>query len=606
MDARPAILILTQSAKAPADRLCLELNGELHGFERRCDKADIFLSNPVEHLRSLFLAGRPIIAFCAAGILIRALAPVLTDKRREPPVVAVSEDGKSAVPLLGGHQGANALARRVAQYLEGHAAITTAGDTALGVALDDPPRGWSLANPEDAKSVTARLLGGESIALSGPLGWLKNANLAIDPKAMLRMTATERLKKGSPEELVYHPQTLALGVGCARGCAPDELRSLVLETLKKERLAPVSIGCVVSLDLKADEGAVNALAAELGVPLRLFDAERLQEETPRLKNPSDVVFAEVGCHGVSEAAALVAVGSAGGLIVEKQKTKNATCAIAKAEAPLDASRIGRARGCLSVIGIGPGTDDWRTPEATRLLRDAEEVVGYGLYLDLVEPLIGDKTRHDFPLGKEEERVRFALERAAEGLNVALVSSGDAGIYAMGALVYELLDRPQEARGVSDAAHRIEIINAPGISAFQAASARIGAPFGHDFCTISLSDLLTPWETIERRLEAAAAGDFVVAFYNPVSKRRRSQLARAKDILLKHRSDDTPVVLATNLGREGEHVRIRPLAELSVDEVDMLTVVLVGSSTSRVTARAGGGSWVYTPRGYEKKLEEAAE
>lgn len=606
MDARPAILILSQSTHELAARLCRELDGELHGFDVRCHQADIYFSKTIEHVQSLFSAGRPIIALCASGILIRALAPLLADKRREPPVVAVSDDGRSVVPLLGGHHGANQLARRAAKCLSGHAAITTAGDTALGVALDEPPTGWVLANPQNAKSATARLLDGETVVLSGPLGWLDNANLTNEPKASLRITASERLLQGSSEELVYHPKTLALGVGCARGCALDELRSLVVETLESEGLSRASIGCLVSLDLKADEAAMNALAAEFGVPFRLFDAVRLEEETPRLKNPSDMVFAEVGCHGVSEAAALAAVGPAGQLIVEKQKTQNATCAIAKSDVPLDVSRIGRARGQLSVIGIGPGRDDWRTPEATNLLRDADELVGYGLYLDLVEPLVGDKKRHDFPLGKEEERVRFALERAAEGLNVALVSSGDAGIYAMGALVYELLDRPQEAHGVSDAAHRIEIINAPGISAFQAASARIGAPFGHDFCTISLSDLLTPWETIEQRLDAAASGDFVVAFYNPVSKRRRTQLARAKDILLKHRPGETPVVLATNLGREGEHVRTCSLADLSVDEVDMLTVVLVGASTSRITARAGGGAWVYTPRGYEKKLKDAAE
>jgi cobalt-precorrin 5A hydrolase/precorrin-3B C17-methyltransferase len=180
--------------------------------------------------------------------------------------------------------------------------------------------------------------------------------------------------------------------------------------------------------------------------------------------------------------------------------------------------------------------------------------------------------------------------------VALVCSGDAGIYAMATLAFELLEKG----GLTGAAMRIEIAVAPGISALQAAAARAGAPLGHDFCTISLSDLLTPWPDIVRRVEAAGAGDFVVAFYNPVSKRRRSQLAAAREILLKHRPETTPVVLATNLGRDGEKVRIVTLGELQVDDVDMLTVVLVGSSQTRVVTTGEGRRWVYTPRGYAAK------
>ena len=154
--------------------------------------------------------------------------------------------------------------------------------------------------------------------------------------------------------------------------------------------------------------------------------------------------------------------------------------------------------------------------------------------------------------------------------------------------------------------RIEIIVAPGISAMQAAAARAGAPLGHDFCAISLSDLLTPWETIEARIRAAAEGDFVIAFYNPVSERRRTQLAAAKTILLRHRPSDTPVVLARNLGREGESVTTITLEQLNVDRVDMLTLVLVGASTTRQVT-AGGKTWTYTPRGYEKKRNaDAAE
>ena len=210
------------------------------------------------------------------------------------------------------------------------------------------------------------------------------------------------------------------------------------------------------------------------------------------------------------------------------------------------------------------------------------------------------------MGAEEDRVRFALEEAGKGKNVALISSGDAGIYAMGALVYELLDRDADKGGVSDAAKRVSIANAPGISALQACSAQIGAPLGHDFCAISLSDLLTPWVSIEKRLKAAAEGDFVIAFYNPVSQRRRTQLAAARDILLQHRPADTPVVLGVNLGRPEETLRVTTLEALTVDEVDMLTTVMVGSSNSKKVMRGDGRPFVYTPRGYAKRIDAPKE
>jgi cobalt-precorrin 5A hydrolase/precorrin-3B C17-methyltransferase len=238
---------------------------------------------------------------------------------------------------------------------------------------------------------------------------------------------------------------------------------------------------------------------------------------------------------------------------------------------------------------------------SRLVADAQELVGYGLYIDLLGPLAAGKIRSDFPLGGEEARCRYALEQAGQGKNVALVCSGDAGIYAMGALVFELLDRAPDQMGVSEAARRVDVVCSPGVSALQGAAARAGAPLGHDFCTISLSDLLTPRDDILRRLKAAGEGDFVIAFYNPVSKTRRTLLAEARDILLKHRPEDTPVMLASSLGRPEEHIQYRRLADLQVDEVDMLTVVLVGSSNSRL-AQLGEGPRMFTPRGYARKMD----
>lgn len=589
----PVVLCLNRAGEAVAHRVAHLLSAPVHGREGRVDEAAVFFPNALDHVRMLFLAGTPIIGVCASGILIRAVAPVLADKTAEPPLVSISDDGAVVVPLLGGHRGANRLAAKIADELQATAAVTTAGDVALGVALDEPPLGYRLANPDNAKDVMATLLSGGGATVSGDAPWL--ADLPKGDAVAIACTI-----EPSEADLVFHPQRATLGVGCARNCAPEELAELVRKTMAEANLAAGAIKAIYTLDLKADEPAVHALSRELNLPVRVFDAAMLERETSRLENPSDVVFAEVGTHGVSEAAALAGAGAAATLMAAKQKTKSATCAIALAPDPITELR-GRARGKLSIIGIGPGQHSWRTPEASHLISQAEELVGYGLYIDLLGPLAYGKQRSDFPLGGEEDRCRYALERAGEGRNVALICSGDAGIYAMGALVFELLDRGPDQMGVSDAARRVEIVSTPGVSALQGAAARAGAPLGHDFCAISLSDLLTPREDIIKRLHAAAEGDFVIAFYNPVSMRRRTLLAEARDILLQHRPANTPVMLASSLGRPEEHVRYRRLDELEVDEVDMLTVVLIGSSHSKL-AQLGEGPRMYTPRGYARKID----
>jgi cobalt-precorrin 5A hydrolase/precorrin-3B C17-methyltransferase len=228
------------------------------------------------------------------------------------------------------------------------------------------------------------------------------------------------------------------------------------------------------------------------------------------------------------------------------------------------------------------------------LREAEEVVGYGLYLDLVADLIGTTPRHATGLGAEQERVTQALELAAAGRRVALVSSGDAGIYGLATLAFELVERAERADW-----RRIALTVVPGVSALQAAAARFGAPLGHDFCAISLSDLLTPWAVIERRLTAAAAADFVIALYNPRSERRDWQLAKARDLIAAQRGPNTPVGIARNLGRAGEQVVATTLGAFDVASVDMLSLVLIGSTTTRRLDLADGAR-LYTPRGYAGK------
>ena len=596
-----AIVALTARGLELARRLQPHMDGAVvYGRKGRADGADVPFDETAAQLRQLFEKDTAIIGICAAGVLVRALAPLLTDKRIEPPVVAAAEDGSVAVPLLGGHHGANRLAKRVADALGGKAAVTTAGDLGLGLALDEPPAGWVVANPELARPLTAALLAGQPVRLvveAGDGSWPDPSLFAGEGDFTLLVT--DRAGRVDERTLVVYPPVLALGVGCERSASLSEVRALVQETLDGAGLARGAIAGLGSIDLKSDEEAVLGCAETFGAPARFFTAAELEAEAPRLANPSEAVFREVGCHGVAEGAALALAGPDSTLIVPKRKSACATCAIARSPSPIDALSVGRARGRLAVVGIGPGAEAWRTPEATNALARADEVVGYGLYLDLVGGLIAGKKRHGPGLGEEEERVRTALELAAHGRSIALTCSGDPGIYALATLVFQLMEREDRPDW-----NRIEVTVIPGISALQAAAARAGAPLGHDFCAISLSDLLTPRETILKRLEAAATADFVTAIYNPQSTTRRTLLAEAKRILLAHRPPETPVIVARNLGRTGEAVEHVALAEFETEKVDMLTLVLIGNSQTRSFGQ-GGKTRTYTPRGYEEKTIRAS-
>jgi cobalt-precorrin 5A hydrolase / precorrin-3B C17-methyltransferase len=592
---RPVIFILGASALPLANRLKQPLHGEIHA-PHCVSGGDVSYDKATAHLGQVFQQGRSIIGLCASGILIRALAPHLGDKRAEPPVIAVAEDGSSVVPLLGGHHGANALAKEIAAVTGGHAAITTAGDVRFGASLDEPEPGFILANPQDMKTATAALLSGAPLSVRysresrNPQMPADLANVTIVPWTPffdgVTLEVTEHIASGGAKHLVYHPRTLAVGIGCERGTSADEVRTLINDTLAAHNLAGQSIATFASIDLKEDEPALNMLH-----PVTYFTADDLNEQAPKLKNPSDYVKSEVGTPSVAEASALAAASPQSELIVPKTKGKRATIAIARSPSPI-LQPAGRQRGHVSIVGIGPGGTGTRSPNASEALSRATDWVGYGLYLDLAADLLDGQMEHRFPLGDEEARCRAAIELAKQGKRVALICSGDAGIYAMAALVYELLDREP---------CRVAVEVHPGISAFQAASAAAGAVIGHDFCCISLSDLLTPWEVIEKRLKAAAEGDFVISFYNPRSLKRRDQIENAFAILKPHRKPDTPVIIASNLGRSDENVRIRSFSEFDASEVDMLTLVMVGSSQSKTFKRGDGKSYAYTPRGYAKKM-----
>jgi len=586
---KPAILTFATRGTDLAARLAPLIGADIHhcGADGEDGKALV---------PRLFAEGRSIVGICAAGILIRLLAPALADKHTEPPVLALSQDGAHIVPLLGGHHGANRLAREIAQHLGAVAALTTASDAKFTRGLDDPPPGWVLADPSAAKPAMAALLGGDRVVLTGHAPWLRDAGYPVGSFGAVKIRVDEHATPRG-RELLYHPKTLVAGIGAERGVSAEEVIALVNASLLFADLAPQSLAALATIDIKADETAFHAAAAHFGVPLRIFTAAELNEERHRLANPSAIVEAETGTPGVAEAAAL----KAGTLLLPKRKSQRATCAIGQAKEPIDPLTLGRAPGRLHVVGIGPGDKSSRSAASVAALDAATDWVGYGLYLDLIADLRLDQHEHPFPLGDEEARVRHALELAATGRTVALVCSGDAQIYAMASLVFELLEAAGE-RAVSDPARRVAVDIHPGISAFQAASAAAGALIGHDFACISLSDLLTPADTIRQRLAAAAQGDFVTALYNPRSQRRTDLIEHAHAVFAIHRPPDTPVIVAGNLGRPAERVTVTTLAGFDPTAVDMLTIVLIGASTSRALKRGNGKTVAFTPRGYHVKAE----
>ena len=522
---------------------------------------------------------------CATGIAVRAIAPLLADKAGDPAVVVVDDGGRYAVALTGGHRGgANVLAREVAALLGAEPVVTTATDEAGLPALDTLP-GFTVAG--DVAAVTRAWLDGSppTLAIDPPLAaWPLPSALRPDDSAAspspatdpAKVIVTDREAEPGPGEVVLRPRSLVLGVGSSSGADPEALHRLAMETLAEAGLSAEAVACIATVDRKAGEPAIVELAAALGVGLRTFPAEVLAAAP--VPNPSSVVEAAVGTPSVAEAAALSAAGGRAGvragLVVEKRRSAEATVAVAR--------RIG-PEGHLAVVGLGPGDPASRTPAAAAAVRGADVVIGYGPYVDLAGDLLAARQAVvRSPIGAEAERVTEALGRAAAGERVALVCSGDPGVYAMASLVCELA--PQHGDP--------PVTVVPGVTAALAAAAVLGAPLGHDHAAVSLSDLLTPWAVIERRLRAVAEGDFTVSLYNPRSKRRTGQLDAALEILGAHRPPETPAAIVTDVARPAQRVVRTTLADLDPEQVDMLSLVVVGSSTTHWQ-----GDRMVTPRGY---------
>ncbi|MHC5902818.1 precorrin-3B C(17)-methyltransferase [Streptomyces sp. S6] len=524
-------------------------------------------------VRAAFAECEQLVCFLATGATVRILAPLLSDKGADPGVVCVDEGGRFAVSLVGGHGGgANELAVEVGELLGALPVVTTATDS-VGVAgldtLGVPVEG-------DVAGVSRALLDGEPVGLEVEVAWpLPPVPFASGQEGVATVRLTDRVAEPASGEVLLRPPSLVVGVGASRGAPVDEVLSVIEDALRDAGLSARSVARLATVDAKSEEPGILEAAARLGVPVVTYSAEELAlVEVP---NPSDAPLAAVGTPSVAEAAALVGGGE---LLVPKRKSGGspamATCAVVRRP----------SRGRLAVVGLGPGARDLLTPRAQAELRRASVVVGLDQYVDQIRDLLMPGTVVlESGLGAEEERARTAVAEARLGRAVALIGSGDAGVYAMA------------SPALAEASDDIDVIGVPGVTAALAAGAILGAPLGHDHVSISLSDLHTPWEVIERRVRAAAEADLVVTFYNPRSRGRDWQLPKALALLSEHRSAATPVGVVRNASRADESSRVSTLGELDPATVDMMTVVTVGNTATRIIA----GRMV-TPRGYRWQEE----
>ncbi|MEV6616900.1 precorrin-3B C(17)-methyltransferase [Streptomyces sp. NPDC051051] len=535
------------------------------------DRTRVYDGPVGDAVRRAFAECEQLVCFLATGAVVRLVAPLLSDKASDPGVVCVDEAGRFAVPLVGGHAGgANDLAREVGESLGAVPVVTTATD-AVGIpgldTLGMPVEG-------DVAGVTRALLDGEPVALRAEVAW-PLPPVPFAERGAWTVRLTDRAVEPAGREVLLRPPSLVVGVGASKGAPVGEVLDVIESALRDAGLSARSLAELATVDAKREEPGIVGAAERLGVPVVTYPAGELAAVP--VPNPSEAPLAAVGTPSVAEAAALAGGGE---LLVPKRKSAGvpatATCAVVR--------RPGRGR--LAVVGLGPGARDLLTPRARAELRRASVLVGLDQYVDQIRDLLRPGTRVlESGLGAEEERARTAVAEARRGHAVALIGSGDAGVYAMA------------SPALAEASDDIDVVGVPGVTAALAAAALLGAPLGHDHVSISLSDLHTPWEVIERRVRAAAEADLVVTFYNPRSRGRDWQLPKALAILAEHREPTTPVGVVRNASRPDGTARVTTLALLDPATVDMMTVVTVGNTATRDIA----GRMV-TPRGYRWQEE----
>jgi len=630
-----ALFATTPTGTQRLQPLCQSLNVPIWVSESLSDldNTQVYSGSLKEHITKIWSSHRALIFCLATGAVVRLIAPLLEHKSIDPAIIVIDEAGKFVINLCGGHQGGGEqLTTTIALLLNATPILTGASSYLQLPAVDliGNPFGWQRGEG-NWTGVAAAIARGEKVEVIQEVGsplWHNNlpenhpfnfAETQEEEKLSLgRIWISFSARKFAPESQIakvqWHPRVLWVGIGCERGTSQELIAKAITSVCRAYHLAEGAIAGIATIDIKATEVGLVQLCQAKNWPLKTFSAETLH--AIKVPNPSEIVNQEVGTPSVAEAAAICAAifpetpaktdnlslknlpivkGDEGEssliqnyLLVSKQifKSEEEKGAVTVAIALSPIEYTGR-EGKLLLIGTGPGDLSQITPASKSAISQADAIIGYSLYIDLIKPLLRPgQIIEPSPITQERQRAKRAIELANFGLTVAVISSGDCGIYGMAGLVLEEL----RAQGWDGKKPDVEVF--PGITALQAAASRVGAPLMHDFCAISLSDLLTPWEVIEKRLIAAASADFVIALYNPKSQTRIEQLNQAQAIFLQYRDGNTPVAIAHSVYRETERISLTTLDKMQEIPIDMLTVIIIGNQSTRIHEK-----WMITPRGY---------
>ncbi|MGI0481896.1 precorrin-3B C(17)-methyltransferase [Geminocystis sp. CENA526] len=561
-----------------------------------------------EHLANIWHESKAIIFTLAIGAIVRLIAPLLVDKKSDPAIIAIDRTFEYIISLTGGHEGkADKLTELLAHELEAKAIISSASYHLNLPSIDTFGEifGWQKGEGNWTE-VSINIARNKPILVqqnSGLLWWQNRLPFQHpflfdtsekEAEGMLYI-GVEKPPQVDIPLVSWHPRCLWVGIGCERDTSPSLIESALVNVLNQYNLSPKAIASLATIDVKHDEIGILALAQKWNLPLQIFTPEELKSVS--VPNPSSIVENEVGTPSVAEASALKAsllpnlienTLKSPDLVVPKQIIRQegekgaVTIAIARSNLEYNLSQ-----GKLYLIGTGPGDIQYLTSTAKTALREADIIIGYGLYIDLIKSLLRpEQIIESSPITQERQRAQRSIELAKWGLKVAVISSGDCGIYGMAGLVLEILAN----QNWDTKSPPLQVFS--GITALQSVAAKIGSPLMHDFCAISLSDLLTPWDVIEKRLIAAASADFVTAIYNPRSNTRTQQIVKAQEIFLQYRNPNTPVAIARSISREDESIVITTLDVMLTHSIDMLTTVIIGNSSTKRYH-----DLLITPRGY---------
>ena len=537
----------------------------------------------------------------SVGATTRLISSFISHKEIDPGVIVTDKRGSKIIPILNLHHNQTKnIAFKLHNLVGGEIIETNNSSLENFLNLDSFGENWGWrrsGSTEDWSKLVINQSKKQLISFqqfSGSELWKrcessKNLNQLGHCDAIYDRESTFLIGIKNQYQTTWHPPTLWLGMGCERNTNKKFIQDSLNQFLFDNEISVLSIAGIATVDLKKDEKSILDIAKDNQWPIKFFTSKRLLKEN--VPNPSQAVFDEIGSYSVAEASCLTAAGKDGKLLVEKNIFINkkfsgdragaVTLALAEAK-----NQFAPSRGHIHVIGSGPGNLSLLTIDAKIALSECPVWIGYKMYLDLLDPLLReDQIRIDSDITEEKKRCEKAISLAQEGIKVALVSSGDSSIYGMAGLLLEVIQNLDITVRPSFTIH-------PGISCIQLAASLAGSPLMNDFCAISLSDKLTPWEIIEKRIKGALLGDFVVAIFNPQSKERDWQLKTTIKMFLENRKKETPILIARQVGRKDQKISFCTLEDFPYSQIDMLTLIIVGNSKTKLVENK-----FISPRGY---------